>query len=223
MRTLSRNTVIILFFLLFGESGLAKSCFSDHISEAIKLNLKYKKIYSDMTDGKSDKVFSFLISSELLTYFPAKFYDFKARLINSDFCHEFKDMTFKTPSEELKVPATPFRIFAFDTKGVESAIQAKNVEKIKAESLHIINQMLEDPQYNCLTRHLFESIYRLAYFLPSRSLQAQSLSFSLLKHHLSSLNTSIRIDSMAGPLQELGYPILCEELPDLLSDLPSRN
>jgi len=86
------------------------------------------------------------------------------------------------------------------------------------------------PHYYCLTRHFIESIYRFAHFVPLRRSQAAvrglkdptKLMFSMMKIQALGFVGSVGIDLKSQPIQESGVPMICAEMPNLLSDIHNK-
>lgn len=211
------------------------NCFSLHIKESIEINQKRKPIYSKLTDGQSDKIFNVLLSGEYLSLIPAKYYDFKSRLYQDQgvplFCYEFMSMH-ATPDFDPDNRVIPQEEFLeFDWVNVKAkldlAVKDKDFVLIKKISLKAIHDLDKFPHYYCMLRHIFESIYRFAYFLPLQIEASEKaglkspldLTMEMIKLQILSLVTSNKIDHWSAPIQKSGIPILCSELPRLLEDL----
>lgn len=222
-------------------SGYAKSydsfCFQKHITESISINKERKKIYSELTDGRSDRIFNKLIAYEYVTLAPATFFDLKALPYHKQgmdlFCHEFMSMirapkfdpaVRKTPSEQFK----PFD-WKFYKNRITEALDHGNAPEVRKVTLEALLELKEQPHYYCFTRHFMESIYRFAHFVPMRAQEAEELGlkdptkmmFNVMKLHTLGLKDCHGIDLWSQPIQMSGIPILCSEIPDLLFDLDS--
>lgn len=212
-----------------------KNCFGDHIRESIVINSHRKPIYEELTQGRSNKIFNFLIASERLSLIPAAYYDLKAREYQERgvplYCYEFMSMN-ATPDfdpERRVIPTEKFEAFDWKSykKRLDLAIDRNDVNEIKRVSLEAVRALDAYPNYYCMLRHMFESVYRFAYFLPLQeeaSLKAglkssAKLSMSMIKLQMLALVSSYRIDQWSAPIQKEGIPILCSELPKLLDDL----
>jgi hypothetical protein len=212
-----------------------KNCFREHILESISINRERKKVYSQLTEGRSNKIFNTLIGYEILTLGPAAYFDFKAleyqRKGMDLFCHEFMSME-RAPDfdpNNRHIPPERFRPFdwTFYKNRLAAGLQRKDYHEVQRASSEALIELKEQPNYYCMTRHMFESIYRFSYFGPKRSEQAKEMDLqdpkdlilSLAKLHLLGLRDAHRIDLLAQPLQQGGIPILCAEIPDLLFDL----
>lgn len=232
--------IIGMLMITASFSTYAKSytdnCFSDHIKESIVINKERKPFYSKLTNGRSNKVFNFLITSETLTLPLAKIYDFRARKYQKNgvplFCYEFMSMD-ATPRFDLEkrvIPTEEFEEFDWKSykKRIDVAVKAKDAEAIKEISYEALTALKAYPHYYCMLRHLFESIYRFAYFMPLQVEAAEKaglkspakLSMNVIKMQLLALISANKIDQWSAPIQKEGIPLLCSELPLLLEDLP---
>jgi len=224
---------------LISFEGLTKSytryCFQEHIRESIAINKDRKKVYSELTQGRSDKVFNQLISSEYITLAPALFYDLKAVPYHREgmdlFCHEFMSMN-HTPDfdpDSRKIPSETFRPFdhEFYKKRILAGLKADNENEIRKVAIEALIALKNQPSYYCFTRHFFESIYRFAYFIPLRVTQAEEMDLKsprkimmdVIKLHTLAIKLCHDIDIKAQPIQMSGIPLLCSEIPDLLFDI----
>jgi hypothetical protein len=210
-------------------------CFSLHVRESIEINSTRKPIYSQLTQGRSDKIFNFLIGAERLSLIPAAYYDWKAKKFQKKgvplFCYEFMSMNSSQDfnPKTMIIPKETFEPFDWKTyEGkLKDSLNKKDAVEIKKISLEAIKALSAYPNYYCMLRHMLESIYRFAYFLPiqehaSRDVGLGSpakLTFGLIKLHLLSLVSAYQTDLWSAPIQKEGIPILCSELPKLLDDL----
>lgn len=220
-------------------AGYTKSyetfCFQGHIKESISINKSRRKVYAELTDRRSDRIFNKLIGYEYVTLAPATFFDLKALVYQKQgmdlFCHEFMGMI-RTPDFDPNtriIPKEQFKPFAwkFYKERITAAIKHGNATEVKKASLEALVELKSMPNYYCFTRHFIESIYRFAHFVPLRSQQAEELGlkdprkmmFSVMKLHTLGMKDCHGIDLWSQPIQMSGIPILCTEIPDLLSDL----
>lgn len=223
------------------SSGYAKSyeknCFREHITESLSINRERRKFYQKLTNGESDRIFNTLIASEVTTLIPAGYFDLKAKPFQKKgldlFCHEFVSLN-RAPEFDYDRRITPQAKFvSFDYKfykeRLDIAIKARKAESIRKISLEALVELSAMPDYYCMTRHMIESIYRFAFFLPIREKEAKILNLDspaeimldVMKLHLFPLGLSYKIDLWSQPIQESGIPILCSEIPDAVSDLNS--
>lgn len=210
-------------------------CFQKHINESLSINKARRKVYAQLTAGRSDRIFNKLISYEYITLAPATFFDLKALKYQKQgmdlFCHEFMSMI-RTPSfdpNHRKIPQEIFRPFNLEFyKGrMTEALKHGDSVEVKKATIEALIELKSQPNYYCFTRHFIESIYRFAYFAPMRKAQAEELGlkdpsemiFNVMKLHTLGLKECHGIDLWSQPIQMSGIPILCTEIPDLLFDL----
>lgn len=213
------------------------NCFRAHILESLEINKERKSVYSQLTNSRSDKIFHFLIGSEYVSLGPAAYYDLRARKFQnrgmSLFGHEFMSMNRVSEFDPENRVIPPAARKAFNWKQHKEilglAIQKRDDDQLKIEAANALKELFQQPHYHCMTRHIIESIYRFAYFLPLREEEAKLLGilspagliWDVIRLHLLGMQGSYQIDEWCGPIQHEGIPILCSELPDLLKDLPA--
>jgi hypothetical protein len=207
-------------------------CFQGHIKESIAINKDRKKTYSKLTQGKSNRIFNELITYERLTLLPAALYDLKARKYQKQgmdlFCKEFLPLV-QTPIPELNIPQERFTLldWRLHKKKILQALNTHDANKVKEVALRALVELKSQPNYYCLTRHFIESIYRFAHFVPLRRSQAAArglkdpakLMFSLMRIQAMGFMGSVNIDLKSQPIQGSGIPMICAEMPNLLSDI----
>ncbi len=213
----------------------ARACFTQHIRESIHINSSRRDFYSGITAGRSNRVFNRLITAERLSLIPAALYDARAlrwqRRGLPLFCYEFMSMN-NTPDfdpERRVVPTERFEAFdwRFYRDRLEEAARAKDVRQTKAVALEGVRALERMPNYYCMLRHILESVYRFAYFVPLQDARASELGlpspknilFEVINLQLLAFGESYKIDLWSAPIQQTGVPILCAELPKLLEDL----
>lgn len=216
----------------------SQNCFRHHIEESIGINRERKIIYSSMTAGQSDRIFNTLIASEVISIIPATYFDYRAKKFQKKglelFQHEFMSMNragLFDPNEKVTVTG---KIKEFDWKfykiRLDNAIHLHNHETVRSICVEALVELKAYPQYYCMMRHLIESIYRFAFFVPIRVKQAstlkidspESLMFDVMKLHLLGFEGVYKIDLWCQPIQQSGILILNTELPDLLLDLDAE-
>jgi hypothetical protein len=227
----------LIVFLLFSISlsvfaQPSKDCATIHLHDAIKLNKKRKPLYAELTDGKSKKISNKLINLEWISIALMTPLDKLSRKYQKKgipiLCEDFIDMEL-TPefSSEPKVPGYTY-----------SSVPKVNVKSIKKKlkaSLKVgLNEFIHDletelhklesyPHYNCLTRHLFESLIRSAHLVrPYREAAKREglkdpkrLLYKNLKLQMFSLGFFYTLDRKAAGVQEEGVPILCQDVPPI--------
>lgn len=208
-------------------------CLAQHIHEAMELNKKRAPVYESLSEGQSQIVSKKLIWMEQKLSLVAPFADLWAapyrRAGIPILCADFVDMS--------EVPA--FK--AFNPEGAESLdnFHAPDVVKLKRDLLNLykakahgdlalyadaqIRELDKNPRYNCMVKHILESIRRIAALAPRYEQMAQqknkfsplSLSRMVLRSHILLLDESAQIDFHAAPLQADALPIVCQDVPHI--------
>ena len=207
--------------------------FKRHIKEAINLNKDRLPQYAALTNNQSIPFSKRLINYEKLILSSAWLVDFigdryqtkglpfvKEEFIDMESTNAFS-ATFPKHIDFQK-PLIPYD-FSFFSKVIKSAISNKSSEKI----VEICNAVLLDLQsqahvYN-MTRHIIESLRRIAYLIPFHQLKAQELkikpptsySWMFIKSHLYLLSRSINFDEKVSFIQEKGIPFIWQDLPSI--------
>lgn len=86
-----------------------------------------------------------------------------------------------------------------------------------------VQELEKKPRYNCLVRHMLESIRRMTILIPQQEALAQErlkttalpIANTVLKSHIGYLKESSRIDKIAAPLQAEGLLIICQDVPHI--------
>ncbi len=229
-----RFIALIFIFLGTFDKGEAKSCFTHHIQESIKINQESSTFYRALTGGESDKVLKKLITGEKASLKIAKSFDKKVQTYHQHgidlLCQEFKEMIPFEPS--LKDPRVQhvdplsLKYFSFYKK-INNAIKTKDENIIRTEALKVLIELHQSPPYHCFTRHIIESIYRFAYYVPIRKKQSEDknlkdptkILIQVMKLQLLVLPFAQYVDKLSAPIQKQGIPILCNELPNLIEDI----
>lgn len=222
------------FILLLLTLPCHAGYFTDHVKESILINRDRKIIYSQMTAGKSDQAIKKLISVERMMLPFSMVYDHRASWFQKRGVPVFKDEfvpMIALPEYDTNAPAPASEIESVPWKAYREElrilIKRKDREKLLSRSLEIIHQMETQKEYWCLTRHLVESVYRIAWFLPKRIEEArlknikspENLIWDVIEFHLIGFRLFASIDLKAAPIQKSGVPMICSELPNLLIDL----
>ncbi len=224
-------------FCLWPVSGRSKAlpnhkqCFSNHIQQALQINSKRKKLYHKLSHGQSDLIYTELMTMERLTLKLARWIDQRAEVYHNHgmnlFCSEFLPMQEK--DLDTSIPENPGREFDWKKyqRPLTRALKANHFDEVRRLSLDALVELKDGPQFHCLSRHFFESIYRFAYFAPKRMTEAKALHLKspkkmlkqIIQGHILGLWFVNHIDKKAMPLQMQGIPMLCHELPELLNDI----
>ena len=151
------------------------SYFLDHITESISINSERRPFYRKISGGKSEKAFRILIALEILMVPSAWFWDKRCVFYQRHGIPLLKDELVsmnRTPEFDptKKISAGPFPIIPWKNfkRKLSAAIDTGDTSKIASSAREIIEEMRSYPHYYPMTRHLVESIYRFAWFLPER-------------------------------------------------------
>lgn len=206
--------------------------FQVHILEAIALNRARLLPYAKLSENKSKRISRMLIRNEKLTLWLAMYFDYKAKRFHKQGLPIMKDLFV---SMDL-VPAFQARVngekdqqgefIQLNTKRIRWEIRNAYEEGgflFVYEKCRQINETLKYPSYNCMLRHMMESMERISYFASlyinkakEKQLASPECLFQqLLFTHLIALDKAVKIDEMAYPLQRQGILILCNDLPEL--------
>jgi hypothetical protein len=234
MTSLILTLTLMTFLALVPVSKASDNigCFEKHIWQSISINKELKTKYAQATQNKSDKILNQLIAGEKISLIVARKFDYDARIYHMKgidlLCQEFKDLNNSADisSQPSIEPIKPFS-WKKHSRSLTLAIKSKDISKIQNAATEAIKEIEDQPNYYCFSRHMFESIYRIAYFMNHREEQSKKASLKspkkmllqILKLHQISLGFANHIDQLSAPIQENGIKILCNELPNLLEDI----
>ncbi|KYG65989.1 hypothetical protein AZI86_02665 [Bdellovibrio bacteriovorus] len=215
-------------------AGSAKhSCMTTHMKDAIKINRERGAWYSQLSDGQSQRITNLLIGMEQRLLLGSPIIDVSARPYQKAgvpiVCEDVIDMSF-TPAFRAQNPAGPVAKQSYRRVLVD-VVHNKLSEKLKNDDFQgmawladqYVQQLEKQPRFNCLVRHMLESVRRTALLAPRHEAAAlrkglgspRTLSKLILKSHLDLLNKSARIDILAAPLQADGLMIVCQDVPHI--------
>lgn len=242
-------TVVVIFS--FSNSSQAESrnreCFQTHLREARALNEARKPLYARVSRNRSLEISNKLIEQESLVIFWGPiFADFDQwaipyqqhvlEIICDDFVSMHNTPTFAQqrpgPHPALRkfrnVPAGELRLkLARALRHGFQAVEAETETMIK----ELNSLFLQADQMNCMTRHLLESIRRIARNAPryvfeleqiNRKLPATRrlaspawISQKMIEGHFQFLTDAEALDRAAAALQAEGIPIICNDVPPI--------
>jgi hypothetical protein len=228
MKGLLTLMILLMSFNLLGEE--LNRCFYDHVKDAITLNKTRKPLYANLTENKSLKISRYLILWERFIGLKAKKYDRKAVQYQKRgipfMCEDFVDMK-ETPKFKPKTSEIP--IAYFDSKAPNSrkikirlkAALIKGYESFKRQTETEIEELDQNLSYDCLLRHLLESLRRSSdlaprYLLrvdPSKKARLDKTIQKYLKLQIFGISQASFIDRKARSIQAKGIPILCNDVP----------
>lgn len=219
-----------------GAVSPKQECFREHLREAIAINKARRPLYARLSNYHSNEISDRLIAGEQLAKFASYlFHNFDAQAeryqekgINI-VCDEFVSMSL-TPRFEAygPMPHPDLRQFReldpyIIRRSLSRAIDDGYPQTV-ATAKHWINVIEKsDVRFNCMTRHLLESVGRIAKLAPGHIQKAKSmglkspqrLSDSMISSHLLMLPESVALDVLAAPIQAQGIQILCQDVPPI--------
>lgn len=211
--------------------ALSDDCFRRHLLDAISLNERRLPVYAGWSDGRSVEVSRALIRMERLALVAAWHVDTKARLYHRAgipiVCAEYVSMSLAPPLPEApgppltasyRAPPPPDSTIAV----IREAYGAEGFEGVVEAAGKMIAR-LGRPEQNCMVRHVLESLGRVGALAPVHIRSARAaelasprpLSELMLRLHLDVLDEAVVLDRKAAPLQAIGIPILCADLPPI--------
>ncbi len=231
-------SVILFSLCLFVFPSLVRAgvkdirpCLSEHMFEAMALNKERKARYMKLSQGESEAVSNKLIWLERKLSLAVPFADAWAAPYQAAgipiLCQDFISMS-ETPQFQSRNPEGLDSLSNYHRPDVEG-IKSRLLELYKAKAYlplaeyadHEIAVLGHRPRYNCMFRHILESIRRMAALTPihaqkavaKNKISSEFLSRTVLKTHIMLLNDFAEIDELAAPLQAKALPILCQDVP----------
>lgn len=232
LRSLFLSFLVMASFSAQAEAA-KHSCMTTHMKDAIKINRQRGVWYSELSEGKSEAVTNRLIGMERRLLLGSPAIDLWARPYQKAgvaiVCEDVIDMSrtpqFRRQNPEGRVGKGSYRLVLVDV------VHQKLKEKLKSEDFQgmawladqYVKQLEKQPRFNCLVRHMLESVRRTAILTPRHEAEAlrkgldspKALSKLILKSHLDLLSESAVIDKIAAPLQADGIMIVCQDVPHI--------
>ncbi len=227
------NKFLIIFALLlvfirssYATEKSSEGHFAKHVLDAYNINTERLPLYSELTNGKSEKVSRKLLFMESLLLPVAKLMDMHAFYFQQEgiavLQKELMPMDL-LPFKEQAEKATAF--FPLDISKLKSDLNELldqddfiNFSKKTDEYLTLLEN---EKGAHCLVRHFLESIRRSANYAPIHIRETQNLNIAspkklikrFIKLHLFAFKNAEAIDHLAYPLQAEGLPIICQDVP----------
>lgn len=215
-------------------SAKHKGCISHHIHEAIALNSERLPLYAAASDGRSVAISQALLNLEKLVLAtlpliekPAEKYQERGIPL---FCLDVVPMS-DTPAFIERVETSEDSYVAFDGLSLSLALARSVVTKNDSQLEYQLGEALavlaENKRFNCLTRHLVESILRSVRLTPMyRQMSSEAglrdpayLLRILINTQISALGLASHLDAQAAGLNAEGIPVICNDLPHIETDL----
>lgn len=223
-----------------GKDVQEHGCLSKHMEEAAQLNKNRKKLYEMVTEGKTKhisdrlitlenraKMFSFLFDG--LPGSPWGAYQYNKAGIPI-MCADVEPMS-KTPSFKLTDPVAlppwkelPIKQIKYE---LNMTLKMGTWKVLETRAMNWISELSMSPRFGCMTRHLLESVARVAAhaedyrrLAKERNLKdPQELLVNYIKIQIYLLGDGGKLDVEAMPFQARGIPIICNDVPHLLSEV----
>lgn len=225
--------VLIFITYLLGQVAIASECFSEHLDAAIKQNRQRRSLYASITDGKSKSVSNSLIFAEKIAYLYSKGLNKKLRkyreagiaILCLDFIKMSQSPTYLGKQDPPKLKYSEVRVH--NLKSMKEELKSLVEEERYHEVTDFIEAEISDSphyeNYNCLLKHVLESLGRTSYLTPFYIKHAKSLGLKppkkllnrYLKMNISALSFSNFLDKKAAKFQEKGIGILCRDVPHI--------
>jgi hypothetical protein len=208
-----------------------RPCLSEHIRDAIVLNKERKPLYMKLSNGKSKVVSDKLIWLERKLSMAVPFADAWAAPYQAAgipvLCQEFISMS-EAPKFQLRNPEGIDSLHNYhrpDITGLKARLlelyTAKAYMRLAEYADKQIIDLDQNPRYNCMVKHILESIRRMAALTPihqqksreKNKVSSEYLSRTVLRTHILLLNDFAELDELAAPLQADALPILCQDVP----------
>jgi hypothetical protein len=223
-------TLILLEGAALADEG---SCFSSHVREAIRLNEARAVRYREISGGRSRAVSDRLLFTEHLTLIPAAFLEARASYFRRAgipvLCADFVTMALTPPFEAYTAGAPALAQYRRPPTSswkseLRFALNRGGFLTVHQTAVRLLRELEEPVQFNCMVRHVLESLARGAWLAPQYEARAKALglrrspapvSRSALGLQIEALGYAAGLDFLAAPLQAEGIPILCQDVPPL--------
>lgn len=228
-----------IFVCLASEVSHAQGCFRQHLMDGHALNQGRQELYAKLTHGDTKEVSAALIYLEKMAIFGSYTIfnlDDQAGTLESRgipiVCDAFIPISnapqFQTHSLN-PLPDLTQKISLDEhllSRQLRSKLkQGETLEPFYQETVRVLQLLQDEPRFNCLTRHLLESVARAAAQAPVFERMAQQhgfeaneslrLSAKIIQAQMYILNEFVKLDEKAAPLQAKGIQILCQDIPPI--------
>lgn len=223
----------MIFFVRSSLANLSdiEPCLTKHIHDAMVLNKQRKPLYSELSQGLSEKISEKMISMEYRLIALSPFADawavpFQAAGV-AIVCEDLIPMA-QTPAFRSQNPEGVDSVINFQPPDIVFVQQNlliffENKDYLKMADFadQYVKRLDHHSRYNCMVKHILESIRRMAALAPKHAEQSKQilhvstelLSRALLKNHINLLATASNLDKLAAPLQAAALPIICQDVP----------
>lgn len=213
---------------------VSRNCLQKHMQDAIELNETRAPIYTQASQGASQKISEVLIQWEHRLARKSLIADTWARAYQRVgipvLCQDLEDMKY-SPSlppyfdSRIAPDAEDFvNLVIEDLQRELLAALDISYEEVQRRAGHYLRILAQEKKLNCMTRHFLESIYKFAesspgYLAHPNAKRFRSLNFFLrhtIKNQIKDLDLTHELDIMALPVQKKGVGILCLDVPTIV-------
>ncbi|NRA68186.1 MAG: hypothetical protein HRU19_27125 [Pseudobacteriovorax sp.] len=211
-------------------ASVDRNCLRTHLIEAIDINSERLKHYSAATNGRSESISRQLIWSERGLILLSPLIDWTALYWQSSgipvACDDYIPMA-QTPDFQITDHSYDLRTRISLTADSLRARIDDAWEKSDEAAVQVIDEIIEtlnsQKHFNCMTRHLLESVARSLTLKPKYISAAQakdlySPSFFmdvLIGLQIQGIGFALDLDKAAAPIQAQGIPIICNDVPHI--------
>ena len=216
------------------EKSLKTHCISRHIHEAIALNHERLPLYAAVSEGRSRAISYSLLNLEKLVLATLPLIERPAEKYQEQgiplFCLDVVPMS-DTPQfmERVEAPErafVPFNGLALSLSLAQAGVM-QNKQQLEQRLERALETLNENKNFNCMTRHLLESILRSVRLTPVyQQMSAEKglrdpgyLLRILINTQISALGLASHLDAQAAELNAEGIPVICNDLPHIETNL----
>lgn len=209
-------------------------CISKHIHEAIALNQERLPLYAAVSEGRSRAISRALLNLENLVLATLPLIERPAEKYQTQgvplFCLDVVPMS-DTPEfvEKATLPVdefVPFNGLRLSLSLAQSVVRRDN-DQLEQRLVTALDTLNQNKNFNCMTRHLLESILRSVRLTPVyRQMSAKKglrdpspLLRILINTQISALGLASHLDEQAAELNAEGIPVICNDLPHIETEL----
>jgi hypothetical protein len=203
-------------------AGAARGCFAAHLWDAAQVNADRAPGYARLSEGRSWWLSAQLIGAEVALLPLALSMDLlaEATSVRDDvgLCDLFEPMS-EAPPQRVVRATRPLGKPAV----VDASLLARTLSRAHDTSLaslalaaEVELARLDSPRFNCMTRHMLESVRRSA-LVASRSQRANEREVLglMVDLHLAGMRRAVALDEGAAALQREGVSIVCDDVPHI--------
>lgn len=223
-------SIVFLFSTLSWAEG---GCYSEHLHEAIALNTERAPLYALVSNGKSSVISKQWILSEKGALYLGDLLslDKKAEIYEKAgvpiLCGGFVAMNEVPEFSALFLNGAPIkadyelpRLWKLRVE-IKKALEKNDFQKAWNLAALKINELNKETRFNCMSRHVVESVARFIGQAESLNKKALSkglpsslpLSKELILWQMQGFLFSQSLDFQASKIQQMGVPFICNDVP----------